>query len=193
MGIFDLFRTNGNTAVSNKTEPFISQNESGQDISEQIFLDNTTPEPVSAAQRECNDLRKFLDIDFYRIGFSDGYDNHSEASCSERLECIRQEFILVVETVIAQKREFISTLGMHISNIGESSETDTRIAEDKIQEVNAVIEKLVNERENAVNSGLPPVEGLVMKPVSQYRSGFLSGQRAYGEEKFFAQSTGLFN
>lgn len=193
MGILKLFGRNNGATVSNKPDNLNLPDENNHDISEKIFLDNSAPEPVKIGQSGYNALKMFLDIDFNHAGYNYGYDNHTEASFKEKLDSIRHEFILAVETVIAQKKEFISNLRMHITNIGESSETDTRIAEDKIQEMNSVIDKLQREIDFAVNNGLPPVQGLVMKPLSQYRSGYLIGQRAYAEEKFFAKSTGLFN
>lgn len=193
MGILNLFRMNGNDAVSSKADSASLPKVQNHDISEKIFLDNSNPEPVSTAHGEVNAVKQFLDKDFCQIGFNDGYDNHTEASFLEKSDCIRHEFVLAIETVVAQKIEFISSLRIHITNIGESSEADTRIAEDKIQQVKFVIDKLLNEKDHAVNNGLPPVQGLVMKPLSQYKTGFLNGQRAYAEEKFFAKSTGLFN
>ena len=193
MGILKLFRLSQDKAVSSSVEPDTLHEDNLREVSENIFTDNSAPEPVAAGQSESNALRLFLDTDFYLQGYNDGYDNHSEESCRQKLDCIRHDFVLAVETVIAQKREFAFRLGMHIRNIGESSEVDVAIAQDKIREVNAMIERLHEEKDYALNNGLPPVQGLVMKPVSLYKNGFLNGLKAYTGEQFFAKSTGLFN
>jgi predicted KAP-like P-loop ATPase len=197
MGILKLFNLIGNgnkgTDIQKPAEAITEPDSSVPEISEDLFVDNHAPEAISTASSEDNALKKFLDTDFYSIGYNDGYDNHSELSFKEKQISMVHNFIFAIETVISQKNDFISNLRMHILNIGDTSETDKQIAMDKISEVSLVIQMLENERTLAYNNGSLPVNGLVMKAISQYRSGYSCGLRAYSEEKFFAKSTGLFN
>lgn len=197
MGILNLFNLNGNsnkgTEIQKPAEAITEPDNSVPEISEDLFVDNHAPEAISNASSEENALKKFLDTDFHSIGYNDGYDNHSELSFKEKQISMVHNFIFAIETVISQKNDFISNLRMHILNIGDTSNTDKQIGMDKIAEINLVIQMLENERTLAYNNGSLPVNGLVMKAVSQYRSGYICGLRAYSEEKFFAKSTGLFN
>lgn len=193
MGILKLLNLNGKSNTDLTNDMLVLPEDTAAEVKKELFVDSSAPEPMAAAKSVDNALKTFLNTDFYLRGFNDGYDNHSDAAFKEIQNSIVHSFIFAVETVITQKKEFISSLRMHIRNIGDSSETDTLIAEDKIEEVNLVIQELEIQKSLAIINGLPPVEGLVMKAVSQYKSGYINGQKAYSEEKFFAVSTGLFN
>jgi hypothetical protein len=193
MGILKLLHLNGKSNSDLSNDKLVQPGDSAGDVKKELFVDNSAPEPMAAAKSVDNALKTFLNTDFYLRGYNDGYDNHSDAAFKEIQNSIVHSFIFAVETVISQKKEFISSLKMHIRNIGDSSETDTQIAADKIEEINLVIQELDIEKSHAINNGLPPVEGLVMKAISQHKSGYINGIKAYTEEKFFATSTGLFN
>lgn len=193
MGILKLFNFNGRSNTDQENDDIMQTNGSAKEVERDLFVDSNIPEHSPVTVQTGNALMSFLNTDFYSIGYNDGYDNHSETAFRESQIRIVQGFMFAVETVISQRKEFICSLRKHIRNIGNSSVTDTLIAEDKIHEVKLVIQELESQKSLAFNNGLPPVAGLVMKPITQYRSGYINGLKAYSEEKFFASSTGLFN
>jgi hypothetical protein len=105
-----------------------------------------------------------------------------------RIKGIKETFRLLIDFTIERKRQKLLELRSHGIEIDGLSERIKRKVEAIETTYRDMIERLDREKERSADE-----EGWVMKPIYDYRDGFLRGAEQYNEEKIFATSTGMFN
>ena len=157
------------------------------DIDEQMFRDEGIPEKKASEQNKKTRLSEFMEKNFYKDGYNDGYDYPSENILSSTVDRIKSDFIFILEKTIDEMNNEIIRLSEHSINIAEYSPGSVSLTENRISELRKLILRMIEEKELCRKN-----EGMIMIPVNGYVSGFDKGLFAYTQEKMIASSTGLF-
>lgn len=190
MSFFKKFFSNHNGASvltnSNQTE---EKNIQDILIPEELFVDKVGPEQtVNEANNGGITLNVFLEQDFQREGYYDGYTYHSKEIQMLRIKALKASFRQLIDQLIDQREIEILKLKNHGIDIENLSDRLTRQLENNLAEIRRLIERLEKEKElSAID------EGLIMKAIHDYNEGFIRGSEVYQEEKILASSSGLFN
>jgi hypothetical protein len=156
-------------------------------VMEDLFVDNNPPTQDVAAQLQHISLSSFLDRDYQRKGYEDGYSWHSAEMLDNQLKAIKSEFRYFLDQKVDELRQEILKLSDQKINVSGLSERMTQQLQLRIDLHDINLQRLEREKEFSSQD-----EGLVMKVVNQYRDGFIRGMETYQEEKVLAGSTGLF-
>jgi hypothetical protein len=158
-------------------------------INEDLFVDSKAPvQEKEEIRNDGNDIQAFLEQDFHGTGYHDGYTYHTLEMLNNRIKGIKATFRLQLDLAIDRRRMQMLELRTHGIELEGLSESMIRKIEAVEADYQSMITRLEKEKElSAVE------EGWVMKPIHEYRDGFLRGCQAYNEEKLIAVSTGLFN
>lgn len=158
-------------------------------VPEELFADHRAPEPEPVAQNHGGEnISLFLNQNFYGTGYHDGYNYHTPEMMANRIKCIKADFRMQVDLAIDRKRKSLLDLRLHNIDYHSHDEKMIRRIEAVESDFLAMISRLENEKALSAEE-----EGWVMKPVHDYRDGFLRGADAYNDEKLIALTTGLFN
>jgi hypothetical protein len=158
-------------------------------ITEDLFVDHHAPEFVQNEEKVTGiGIQAFLEQDFHHTGYNDGYNYHNQEIMLNRIKGIKETFRLLIDFTIERKRQKLLELRSHGIEIDGLSERIKRKVEAIETTYRDMIERLDREKERSADE-----EGWVMKPIYDYRDGFLRGAEQYNEEKIFATSTGMFN
>jgi len=129
-----------------------------------------------------------MDQNFYSKGFNDGYEFHSTLSLESGFAVIISEYQHLLDIIIDEKKSEIYLLDMDkLQNEGMQG-TISGMFDLRIEKLNELIIKCNKEYELS-----PQSKGHIEFPLNKYSDGFEKGQMQYFKEKFFAESTGLFN
>ena len=158
-------------------------------VSEDLFIDKISP----ASEREQSEptgvnIQAFLEKKYDIMGFQDGYSYHNLEMLNNQVKTIKAEFRLQLDLVIDQRRRTLLDLRTHSIEVEGLSERMGRQIEAVEKDFSAMIDRLEKEKDLSVCD-----EGWVMRPVNNYRYGFLRGVERYNEERLIAGCTGLFN
>jgi hypothetical protein len=158
-------------------------------ITEDLFVDNQAPEVENETGKDTGiSIRAFLEQDFNGSGYKDGYNYHSVEMKNNRIKSLKATFRFQLDLSIEEKRQALLQLRTHNIDFEGLSERMTRRITAVEEEQKSFIARLEKEKELSVEE-----EGWIMKPIHEYRDGFLRGADAYNEEKILAGSTGMFN
>lgn len=158
-------------------------------VTADLFVDNQAPEAErEAAKESIGMIRAFLEQDFFGTGYKDGYNYHSTDMMNNRIKAIKAGFRFKLDQFIEDKRIELLQLRTHNIEFEGLSERMTKRIEAVEEDQRLMIARLEREKELSVED-----EGWIMKPIHEYRDGFLRGAEAYTGEKLLAGSTGLFN
>ena len=162
--------------------------EHSPEIDETIFVDNNPPQGNEVKEDDSVGIQDFLAMDFFHMGYDDGYNWHSNEMLTTKLQVIKADFRQRLDMKSDEVRSEI--LGLENKKLEISGLLDQ--LESKIDNITAekrhILQKIKVEKElSAVG------EGLVMTCVHRYREGFLKGTNAYMEEEMFVSNKGLFN
>lgn len=159
------------------------------DVMEDVFVDNIPPEvEVREPAKPLSPMKKFLDTNYQFKGFNDGYNYHSTDVMNNNLKVIRTEFRQLVDILIDEKQQEIYLTKDSLIESEGISERFQRRLENRIQELEATVRQLTNEKDLSAFG-----EGFVSAPLSCYQDGFARGLEKYQQEKLLAYSTGLFD
>lgn len=180
-----LFNRSGN----NLNQIAYQLNADEVNVLEDLFINNKVPESDSLLTTT-NDgsLKDYLEQDFFRKGYEDGYNGHSLELLENKILCMKADFRYNLGLKIDLARQDILKLQNHRINIAGMSERLVLQIDNQINAINFNITEL--EAEIALST---IDSGHVMISIHHYRDGFLRGAEAYQEEKLIAGSTGLFN
>jgi phage pi2 protein 07 len=179
MNIFKrLFNRTANTETLATKNP---------EINKQLFVEEEAPTALIQEELKESKLKIFLDTNFGPKGFNDGYELRSYEILQAGMKRIKSDFRLIVDQIIAEKNAEIFELKNHIINIDGVSEKLSKQIENRILEIQTVINKIEKEKALSIED-----EGMVMVPINNYHDGFVRGTEFYQQEKLFAKSTGLF-
>jgi hypothetical protein len=156
-------------------------------VMEDLFVDNIPPAQEVTSQTPHISISSFMDRDFHRKGYEDGYSWHSAEMLDNQVKAIKSEFRYFLDQKVDELRQEILKLSHHKINVSGLSERNTQQLQLQIDLYDVNIQRLEREKELSSQD-----EGLVMKVINQYRDGFIRGMETYQEEKIFAGSTGLF-
>lgn len=161
----------------------------GNPIARDLFVDDEPPakenEPI---QTGSDSIQAFLEQDFYGTGYRDGYNYHSSDMMNAHIRSLMASFRLKIDLAIDKKRQNLLELRTHNIGMDGISERMLRQIEAIEADFRAMIDRLEREKSLSADD-----EGWVMKPVNDYRDGFLRGAETYNEERLIASTTGLFN
>jgi hypothetical protein len=159
------------------------------DISEDLFIENEAPveEMQTTPQKVKSHLARFLERDFYSMGFQDGYMRHSSELLDTTVRKIKVEFRLCIDKQSQEVNEQIMELEKHLIDIDGISEKLTgkvMLSKKKFQQDFDRLEK--ETQKSAID------EGLVMIAIHQYNEGYYMGVSKYQNENLLIEGTGLF-
>jgi len=162
----------------------------GEDINvlEDLFINNQPPaEATEKAVEDATSLKNYLEQDFFRKGFEDGYNGHAAELLENKILSMKADFRYNLNLKIDQARQEILKLENHRISVEGMSDRLIRQIDNQINAMKSNISELEAE------IALADIDqGYVMIGVYQYRDGFIRGTEAYQEEKLIAGSTGLF-
>ena len=195
--ITKFFGQNGKAGITNKTahngainDPATLEEYNLDGLSD-LFVDPNPPvdENIVAEQHAGGRrIESFLDQDFYRRGYSDGYQYHTQDILDNRVRSIKADFRLQLDQSIDQKRRELLNLEMRSLDVEGLSERILRRIEATADDFRAMIARLELEKELSASD-----EGWVMKVVHSYRDGFIRGLEEYNELRIFGINNGLFH
>jgi hypothetical protein len=180
-----LFSKNGKHDASEQiiSDPVRNNLEDGF---KQAFVDENPPVSEFEMKKE-NILRIFMEQNFFSKGYNDGYEYHSKQNLDSGIATIRSEYQHLVDIILDDKKKEIYLLKHHkIENEGMPGNI-IELFDLKIDEYSEFISKCQKEYDLAEYN-----KGHVEFPINKYTEGFERGQKQYFNEKFFAESTGLF-
>ncbi len=176
-----------NVNTENTQEVASSVEETPSTFFQDLFVENQKPMENSTVTKPVSRLNEFLSIEYSSIGFADGYQHHNAELLDHKISILKAEFCQIVDEAIDNHRQDIFQLHNQLIETRGLSDRLTEQVELRITEVKGLISKLEQEKQSSIME-----LGLVMKPVFQYKEGFLRGCKDWQEAKLLAQSTGLF-
>lgn len=189
MSLFNFFRRNKSSkasVLSNVQSDSITGGTSTVDAS--LFVDEQQPEMLSSPQKQDSHIQVFLGQNFDWQGYNDGYCHPDTDFMNDRLRLIKADFRLAVDKSMELQRNAVGDLKLHaIRTAGISERLELQVQE-KIKQLEIVIHELDMQKILSVEN-----EGMIASAVYAYRLGFIRGLNKLQDEKFFAESTGLFN
>lgn len=119
-------------------------------------------------------IQSFLEQDFYKTGYRDGFDHHTEIVMNARIKGLEATFLFRLDLAIEQKRKRL----LEIRNQSNKSEKFPESIASKIDPVAKELEAMIGlmEKEKELSPG---ENGWLMKSIDNYREGFLKGAEAY--------------
>lgn len=156
-------------------------------VSEILFVDPNPP-VQSQKQESPHGLQAFIEQDFFRKGYDDGYNWHSAEMLDNKVKSLKSDFRYNISLKIEQVRREKLELQKQKINIGGMSERLDKQLDVAIASFQEIIDNLDNEKVLSSED-----EGLAMTIIHQYRDGFVRGTETYQQEKLLASSTGMFN
>ena len=189
MSLINFFRSNRLPQATSTVE---SMNDSilkdTRTVDASLFVDEQQPDLVSSPAKQDNHIQKFLEQNFDWIGYNDGYSHPETDYMNDKLRLMRAQFRLAVDKTMEVQRIAMGDLKMHaIKTAGISERLELQVNE-KIKQLEIVIHELDMQKILSVEN-----EGMIASAVYEYKLGFVRGLAKLQEEKFFAESTGLFN
>jgi len=165
--------------LSNMNEDFIPQN---------LFVEKNDPAKETEPMAEqSSKLNEFLNRDFRRLGYRDGYRYSNADVMDNAMRLIRTEFREIVDRMVEDCRETIGKLqnqAVEVKHLSLKAEEKVIIRIGMIQDT---IARLVVEKENSAID-----EGLIMKTIHLYRDGFMRGVNDNNDELLVMSYNGLF-
>lgn len=186
MSLFNFFRRPKNSV--NNTAPETAVAEPIIQVDKNLFVEEEAPELKSPVKKAANPIELFLDQNFEWQGYNDGYSHPETDYLHNKLSQLRSEFRLAVDKCMDIKRTELGELKLHLIDAeGISGRLEAKLKE-KISQLEVTIHELDTQKILSAEN-----EGIVSTAIHTYRLGFVKGLERYQQEKFFAESTGLFN
>lgn len=181
-------KSNSNNAMVANNPATDMLNEDNINVLEGLFVNNQPPVvPAEKESENASSLKTYLEQDFFRKGFDDGYNGHAAELLENKIRSMKADFRYNLNLKIDQARQEILKLENHKINVEGMSD---RLVRQLNNQINAM---MANMAELEAEIALADIDqGYVMIGVFQYRDGFIRGTEAYQEEKLIAGSTGLF-
>jgi len=178
-------------AVIGATDNPASMEEYNLDGLGDLFVDPNPPvEENIVAEQHAGGRRieSFLDQDYYKKGYDDGYQYHTQDILDNRVRSIKADFRFQIDQSIDQKRRELLNLKMNAIDVDGLSERILKRIEATADDFSAMVARLELEKELSASD-----EGWVMKAIHTYRDGFIRGLEAYNELRIFGINNGLFH
>ena len=183
-----LGKTNSTDANANE-QTSDTMTEDNVNVLEDLFVNSNPPAQIEEqAAANSSGLKAYLEQDFLRKGYEDGYNWHSAELLENKILSMKADFRYNLNLKIDAARQEVVKLENHKINIEGMSDRLVKQIDNQVASIRFNITEL--EAEIALSS---LNEGLAMIAIHQYRDGFMRGTEAYQEEKLIAGSTGLFN
>lgn len=187
--ISKLFGKSSKEVASKMNENVDPFSEVNTEAFENLFVNDEMPEVMApASEKTSTGISSFLEQDYYKKGFEDGYDGHSSEVLDHKLRTIRADFRYNSSLKIDSLRQDLLSLQNQKEEVKDLSFALTAQLTNSIDIINLNITELESQMELSAED-----EGMVMSPIHHYRDGFIKGTSAYQQEKRIGISTGLFN
>lgn len=184
--LFGKSNSNEAAAINNSTDTMM---EDDVNVLEDLFVNSNPPAQITEPITENSaGLKTYLEQDFFRKGYDDGYNWHSAELLENKLLSMKADFRYSINLKIDAARQEVVKLENHKINVEGMSERLVKQIDNQVNSIRFNITEL--EAEIALST---LNEGLAMIAIHQYRDGFIRGTEAYLEEKMIAGSTGFFN
>ena len=159
------------------------------DVFENLFINSESPVvEQDAAREEVQSIGSYIEQDFYKKGYEDGYDGHTAEVLEHKIRSIRADFRYQLSIKVDALQQDLVMLGNQKIEIDGMSVALTAQLDNRMNLINKNIQELKTQIElSSVD------EGMVMVAIHKYRDGFIKGTGAYQMEKNIGISTGLFN
>jgi len=181
-------KTNTESSTSNN-QTVDTMTEDNVNVLEGLFVNNNPPaQAIETGIENITGLKAYLEQDFFRKGFDDGYNGHSAELLENKILSMKADFRYNLTLKIDTARQEVVKLENHRINVEGMSGRLVKQIDNQVAAIRSNITEL--EAEIALST---VNEGMAMIPIHQYRDGFIRGTEAYQEEKLIAGSTGFFN
>ncbi len=133
---------------------------------------------------DMEEIQKFLDESYYKIGYNSGYNFQTEESLKNGKDQIIFDFKNTLEKIYRQKLKHIDEIEIHLAKIGKTYESITKMLDGicaKIKKELVVIEDQISlSSEN---------KGWVEGAVSNYHRGFQNGLQQFSNHQFLPHTS----
>ncbi len=154
---------------------------------ENVFVNSE--EPIKEiAPKTSNQLDDFLQHDYYRQGFNDGYNTHSSDVMKSKVNVIKSEFRNLISHKIDNLRKGILNLEDHLINV---EGMDERLEKKLRKRIDYEKEKCQDLEGEKALSALD--EGIVMECIHKFNDGYIAGTQQFLDENMLANANGLFD
>ena len=128
---------------------------------------------------DLEEIQKFLDETYYKIGYNNGYNFQTEESLRNGKDQIIFDFKNTLEKIYRQKLKHIDEIEIHLAKIGKTYESITKMLDSictKIKKELVVIEDQVSlSSEN---------KGWIEGALNKYHRGFQNGLQQFSNHQF---------
>ena len=146
----------------------------------ELFIDNNPPATQTKTEEySTNKISRFLNRDYFTLGFNDGYEYHSNETLESGNKKIKADFLLILDQSTEEKQlERLKTKNLLV-DVREVSVDASQKLENTIEELNFSINTLQKQKELSCDN-----EGWVMTAIHSYNMGFKQGTDDFiaGEE-----------
>ena len=181
-------KSNNNGVAINGSDASDGINGDNINVLEGLFVNNQDPSQITETVADSSEsLKHYLEQDFFRTGYEDGYNGHSTELLENKIRSMKADFRYNLNLKIDRYRQETLKCENHKINIEGMSDRLYRQIDNQINAIK------VNETELEAEIALATIDqGFVMVGIHQYRDGFIRGTEAYQQEKLIAGNIGLF-
>ena len=128
---------------------------------------------------DLEELQKFLDETYYKIGYNNGYNFQTEESLKSGKEQILFDFRNTLEKVYRQKLKHIDEIEIHLSKIGGTYVSVTKMLDGICVKLKKEIEVI----EDQISLSLQN-KGWIEGALNKYHRGFQNGLQQFSNHQF---------
>lgn len=184
-----LFTSKNSSMNSNHSETSSGFDDKQLEKMENLFVNNEEPEEQQEKEKNnLSPLEKFMERDFYDLGFQNGYNYHSSEEMKGRELFFKSEFRNLLTRKIMNYKAEIRELNERLLEIEGMDRTLEKILSKRIEIMQQQCEEI--EAEKSLSS---IDEGIIMECIHLYRSGFKRGTKLFLDEKSLHSPNSLFD
>jgi hypothetical protein len=133
---------------------------------------------------DLEEVQKFLDETYYKIGYNNGYNFQTEESLRSGKDQILFDFKNTLEKIYRQKLKHIDEIEIHLSKIGGAYESVTKMLDGICTKIKKEIEVI----EDQISLSLQN-KGWIEGAVNKYHRGFQNGLQQFSNHQFLPHTS----
>jgi hypothetical protein len=149
-----------------------------------LFIDKEKPQQMRTENDAIpNKINTFLSRNYYSLGFTEGFEHHSNETLEIGLQKLKAEFQLIIDQAIQEKslkRLEVTNLIVHV---GPISEITRNTLENTVEEINASLATLKLQQQLCIEN-----KGWVMNAIYSYHRGYIQGINDFINSEDFLNS-----